>query len=94
MNDTPPHVAARYHAMLMRLSPGERLLMAGRMFGAAKTLALAGIRMRYGDLSPADLRRHLFLRFYGSDFTPSQVQRILDHLAAQRPAHPSPGSAI
>ena len=94
MNDTSPRVAARYRATLMRLAPGERLAMAGRMFGAAKTLALAGIRMRYGDLSPAALRRQIFLRFYGADFTPSQAQRILERIAGQPQTHPPPPPSI
>jgi len=80
MNDTPPHVAARYHAMLMRLNPGERLAMSCRMFGAAKTVALAGARMSHGALNPAALRREVFRRFRANDVSPADAQRVLAHI--------------
>lgn len=80
MKDTSPSVEARYRAMLLALSPAERLAMATRMFQTAKALAIAGIRAEHGDLSPDELREKLFLRFYGQDFTESEQAKILAHL--------------
>lgn len=68
--------------MLLALSPQERLAMACRMFGTAKALIRAGLRDEYGELDPGELRRRLFLRLYGEDFSEDERRRIADHLAA------------
>jgi hypothetical protein len=85
MRDTSPEVEARFREALMRRSPGERALMAGDMFDAAKQLALAGIRARLGELEPGELRAQLFLQFYGADFGPERRERILARLRALAP---------
>ncbi len=78
MTDTSPEVLLRYRAQLLALPPGARLAMASRMFSTAKALALAGLRSEDGCTS----REQLFRRFYGSDFDPLDVQRIIEHLRA------------
>ena len=82
MKDTPSEVEIKYRNLLLACSPSERLAMAGRMFGTAKALVEAGIRQQHGELPPAELRRHLFLRFYGQDFSETEKKRILDSLLA------------
>jgi hypothetical protein len=52
--------------------------MACDMFGAAKALALAGLRMSLGE--GAELRSAFFLRFYGEDFAPEVRARLADRL--------------
>ena len=88
MNDTQPEVERNFREMIMsRTTPSERLAMASRMFAAAKFVAIAGIRMQYGDLSNVVIRKHLFLRWYGGDFTPEQreaILRSLDEKASER----------
>ncbi|MFO7898097.1 MAG: hypothetical protein R6V58_03440 [Planctomycetota bacterium] len=79
MNDTPPDVQKRYHDMLMSVPPVERLKMAGRMFDAAKTFARAGI-IAEGVRDEGEIRRRLFLRFYGRDFSPAECEKILAQL--------------
>jgi hypothetical protein len=77
MSDTTQEAAARYDAMLMALTPQERLKMGCEMFTAARALAIAGIRAEHGNLDERELRKKLFLRFYASDFTEEEKSRIL-----------------
>jgi hypothetical protein len=51
--------------------------MACSMFGTAKALASASIRETRPDISDMDLRRALFLRFYGHEFSPARREQIL-----------------
>ncbi len=82
MKDTSEAMQERYQAMLMALSPGERIAMACRMFNTAKALALAGIQHREGPIDdPILIRQKLFLHFYGNDFTPEETDRILAAIA-------------
>ena len=82
MTEVPKAIDEKYRAMLMSLSPAERLAMACRMFDTAKALALAGIRRREPTVvadSPA-ARQKLFLHFYRNDFSPHETARILSRL--------------
>ena len=51
--------------------------MATRMFTDAKEIARAGIRMEFGDIPESEMRRQLFLRLYGGDFSETQRAAIL-----------------
>jgi hypothetical protein len=81
MKDTHPSMEAKMDALLRARTPEERLLMGASMFDAAKAMALAGIRRDHPDLGEAEVRRALFLRFYGDDFDPAQRERIADWIA-------------
>lgn len=54
--------------------------MGREMFTTAKALALAGIRRELGTEDPVETRRRLFIRFYGSDFSVEETERILEHI--------------
>ena len=80
MTDTSPEMNARYLEMWRKIAPAERMRMGCEMFSAAKELAMAGIRRELGRDDPREMRRRLFVRFYGADFTPEETERILRHL--------------
>ena len=81
MKDTPIIIEQRYHAMLMELTPAERLKMCCRMFQTAKQLILAGIRMRYGSKAdPKTINRETFLKLYSDDFPELHLKNILKSL--------------
>ena len=79
MRDTDPAVAAEYRRMLLPLAPGRRMAMACAMFQTAKAMARAG-NLSNGPLPESEVRRQLFLRFYGRDFSPEERDRILGAL--------------
>ena len=78
MHDTPPHIAARVREMTMARSGAERMRMGAEMFETARQMVLASFP---DDLSPADRRVRLFLRFYGNDFDDEKRRAIAEHLA-------------
>jgi len=82
MRDTPEHINDKYSAMLLRISPAERLAMACRMLDTAKALALAGVpreQATTGESRSASQR--IFLHFYRNDFSTRELDRILNGLA-------------
>ncbi|MET0484603.1 MAG: hypothetical protein ABW216_02810 [Candidatus Rokuibacteriota bacterium] len=80
MKDTPPAMEARYRKLLMQRSCVERLKMGCSMLATARALIVASVRERDPEISPASLRRALFLRLYGVDFDPKDRQKVLAHL--------------
>jgi hypothetical protein len=64
-NDTTPQADARYHALLRRLSPAQRLEAAMRLSQGVRELAMAGIRQRHPGISELELRVRLTVRLYG-----------------------------
>lgn len=82
MRDTPEHINDKYSAMLLRMSPAERLAMACRMLDTAKALAQAGVRREQAPIGESpSVRQRIFLHFYRNDFSPREVDRILSGLA-------------
>ena len=88
MNDTPPDVERRYRQMLLALPGKRRLEMGASMHATARALARAGMLARHPEATEAELRRALFLRFYGDDLSPRARDRIVAWLAAQPGATP------
>ena len=84
MRDTSEDVEKRYRSMLLALEPAERVKMGCRMFSTAMALVSAGIRHELkGKASPGEIRRRLFLRLYGNDFSESELQEILSSLSSK-----------
>ena len=77
MSDTNPSVEGRLRALYGVRTAAQRVRMATSMFTGAKQLARAGIRMELGDIPEPEMRRHLFMRLYGSDFSDAQCAAIL-----------------
>lgn len=80
MNDTTPEIESLYRNMLMKKSGQERLVMGCSMFDTARKQALAGIAAMMPGLSEAEIRKELFLRFYGTEFSQEEKERILRKL--------------
>lgn len=74
-----------YRELLMRRSGEDRVLMAGRMFDSARTLALAGLEAQGLTATAAEARAALFLRFYGRDFDDKTRNRIAEKIRAGGP---------
>jgi hypothetical protein len=64
--DTAAAIERRVIDGLVRMAPEERLARTFALCRAASELAMAGIRLREGDLPEADLRLHLARLRYGS----------------------------
>jgi len=63
MSDTPPEIEQRFQQMVAR-SGAERMAMGASMYETARAFMLASLPP---DLPPEELKRRLFLRFYGRE---------------------------
>lgn len=79
MRDTAAAVERRLIEGLARLAPEERLARTMALCRAASELAIAGIRLREGDLPDAELRAHLARLRYGP--------RVVERVQAYRARH-------
>ncbi|MFH1360457.1 MAG: hypothetical protein ABIJ41_05395 [Candidatus Omnitrophota bacterium] len=78
MNDTPKKMISRYHALLMKKSGEERLLMGCSMFDAAREIVRSSILNQKPWATPQDIKKEIFLRFYGLDYSKEKREEILE----------------
>ena len=81
--DTPAAVQKMSHDLLMRRTPAERVRMACSMQATARAIIRAGIPDDAWD-TEKDLRIEVFKRFYREDFTPAEMDRIVEGLRGCR----------
>ncbi len=77
MRDTSEKFAALYRERLDALQPEQRGRMALEAFDFARTIARAGILHDEPHLTDVEVEKKLFLRFYGRDLPPAQIERVL-----------------
>jgi hypothetical protein len=78
VRDTVPEFQEVYRAMLMARSGPQRLLMGCDLFSTSRELVISSLNEK----DPEGIREQLFLRFYGSDFTPAERARIVSRIRA------------
>ena len=78
MNDTSPEIEARFHEMMMRKSGQERMRMGFSMFDMARRQVIASIKADNPSADESDVRRGVFIRFFGQDFSPEEQEKIID----------------
>jgi hypothetical protein len=76
VKDTSPAIERKLRAMLMKRSGEERLKMGCSMHATARVLAVASLLQKHPGSRPTEIKRLLFLHFYGAEFEPDQRQRI------------------
>ena len=77
MNDTTPDITEKLTEIYKNKPGEEKLLIALNMFETARELVISSLP---NNLSEKELRRELFLRFYGNDFSKSEKEKILKNL--------------
>ena len=83
MNDTHPEVAVRFRELMMGKTGQERLLMGCSMYDTAKEIVRSSIYNRRPGITEADMRREIFLRFYGQDFSRAEREKLMSVLASE-----------
>lgn len=84
MNDTSPEVESRFNEMMMEKSGEERLKMGFSMFDMARGQVVASIKKSNPDADIQKIKKQIFLRFYGQDFSPKEQKKILMHIADKK----------
>ena len=77
MNDTHPEAAARFRSLMKARSNEQRLLMGCSMFETAKKIMQSAIYDQRPAITPQEMRKEIFLRFYGKEFTQADKDKIL-----------------
>lgn len=77
MKDTSPEIEKQFIAMMMERNGQERLKMGFSMFNFARKQVLASIRRNKPSVDAGEIRKELFSRFYGEEFSPEDQERIL-----------------
>ncbi len=80
MRDTTPEMTQKMCEMIRNKSPTERLKMGESMYETSKYLIIRAILEENPQISKADLRKEIFLKFYGNDYDPIQQEKIIKHL--------------
>ena len=78
MNDTHESIERRFRRMMMSRAALTRLKMGCSMFDSAKRIVRSSILDQNPRLSAQEIKRAVFLRFYGQDFGREQQAKILN----------------
>ena len=76
MRDTSLEIERKFMEMMMRRSGQERLRMGFSMFNMARRQVVASIKMNKPNADRKEIRKDIFLRFYGQDFPPETQEKI------------------
>jgi hypothetical protein len=79
MRDTTPEVDEMMRKMMQMKSSDERLKMGCSMYETSRYLVIRAILSDHPDISEVDLRKELFLRFYGNDFDEAGREEVIRH---------------
>jgi len=82
MNDTHPDVAIRFRELMMRKSGEQRLLMGCSMYDTAKKIVRSAIYNSRPGITEAEMKKEIFLRFYGPEFSQAEREKLLSALAS------------
>ena len=83
MNDTHPEIAVRFRNLIMSKTGQERLLMGCSMYDTAKEIVRSSIYNERPGITEADMRREVFLRFYGQEFSRADKEKLFSALALE-----------
>ena len=82
MNDTHPDVAIRFRELMMRKSGEQRLLMGCSMYDTAKQIVRSAIYNSRPGITEAEMKKEIFLRFYGPEFSQAEREKLLSVFGA------------
>ena len=80
MIGTDPFIESHYLEMMIKKSGEERLRMGFSMFTMACSQVVASIKRDNPNARINDIKRGIFLRFYGQDFSLEEQEKILNKL--------------
>ena len=80
MSNDSLEASKQFQRLIMLKTPEERLRMGCSMFDTAKAMARSSILAQFPDISSGDMKKKIFLKFYGEEFSEVQRQKILNAL--------------
>ena len=82
MFDTHPEIDVRYRELMMRKSGQQRVVMGCSMYDTAKQIVRSAIYNSRPGITDAEIKREIFLRFYGPEFSQTDREKYLLVLAS------------
>ena len=76
MNDTHSEVAAQFRDLMKAKSNEERLLMGCSMYDTAKQIVQSAVYNEHPAITPEEMKKEIFLRFYGLEFSRADKEKI------------------
>lgn len=83
MNDTPPEIASQFRRLMMAKSNEQRLIMGCSMYDTARQIARSAIYSQHPQITPQEMKKEIFLRFYGHEFSQTDKEKILSMFASR-----------
>lgn len=83
MIDTDPFIASQFLEMIMKKSGEERLRMGFSMCAMARRQVVASIKRDNPNACINDIKKGIFLSFYGQDFSLEEQEKILNKLLSK-----------
>lgn len=83
MNDTHPDVAVQYRDLMMSKTGQQRLRMGCSMYDAAKQIVCSAIYNSCPGITDAEMKREIFLRFYGHEFSRADREKLISALISE-----------
>ncbi|GIK61980.1 MAG: hypothetical protein HND39_07530 [Ignavibacteriota bacterium] len=77
MNDTSPRIEEMINQIYLKKTGEEKILIALKMFETARDIVISSLPK---DLSDKELKKELFLRFYGDEFDDIIQEKIYRRL--------------
>ena len=81
--DTHPEIAVRFRDLMMSKTGQQRLLMGCSMYDTAKQIVRSAIYNSRPGITDAEIKREIFLRFYGQEFSQADREKYLSVLASE-----------
>jgi hypothetical protein len=78
VNDTSPEVEAKLQELFMQRSGAERVEMGFEMFSMSRIMVTSSLEAQ--GYRGIELKKQIFLRTYGSDFSPETLDKICQGL--------------
>lgn len=82
MKDTHPEVAGRFRDLMRAKSNEQRLLMGCSMYDTAKQIVRSAIYSQHPRITASQMRKEIFDRFYGLEFSRADKAKILSVLVS------------
>ena len=83
MLDTHPDIAIRFRDLMMSKTGEQRLLMGCSMYDTAKQIVRSAIYNSRPEITDEDMKKEIFLRFYGKEFSPADREKFLSALMSE-----------
>ena len=83
ISDTHPDIAIRFRDLMMSKTGEQRLLMGCSMYDTARQIVLSAIYNNRPEITEEEMKKEIFLRFYGREFSRTEREKFLSNLGLE-----------